>query len=1043
MPQLRVLFRRSLLVVSTALGCLLFAGVGQAAELGGALRSSADDAPIAGARVTVFRDGATAGVAVSGADGSWSVPLPAGDYVFVVEADGFVTEASIDRPCAIERCLERDDLFVVSLAEDEVQTFFDTLDPEAFLTGSVSAVDPGGIVAGTVEVVTAAGDLFDDGPILPDGSWTVGGLPAGLFFVRTRTLGTLVDEVFDDIPCVGDCDPTSGAPIALATGSTVAGIDFALISAGVVTGTLRAAEGGIVPFGRVAAYGLEGQLVAEAEAQNGVYRLEGLGNGAYFIVARDVANRVGSVFPNVPCQNRGEFLGCTFDAATPVAVAAGEASVADLVLTVGASIRGRVLTTGAQPLTTPRAVLLAPDGRMIDTSPLDIDGSYRFDGIGSPVVIGSSGDAIYAAEAFNDVPCPQLACDLSAARIFELEPGSTAVSIDFFLERLGRLEIELRSPIDGSQLDGRAVVYTRDGSARYASMPTSPPSDPPIQSSAPPRVELFVFVEPAEGPPNFAAQVWDQDDGATVSFPDATLGGVPPAAVPIVLSANEVRRLIFVPEVLPSFRGTVTVAGAPPADLPDPLGEVIAYRLDGTIAARQPVGLGAYRLDLPADESVRLGLTSPESNLVDELWRDVACLQDVDDGLVGCDPASAATFAAGQGGDVDIDFELVAGGSISGSIVDANGGAAIAGARAALYSADGELLAIEDAEPDVAFRGLPPGTFFVLADGPDGVYFDRPAGAPSCLETQCPPQDGTPLIIVDTDAIEIAQPIELEVCGDACPTPQDVLVVQQQRFEVRAAWRDFDGNTGEATAVPLTDDSGYFWFFRDTNVELVVKVLDACVDPFDRFWVFTAGLTNVEVDLEVVDRVSGALRVYRNPLGVDFQPILDTDAFDTCDAAPQPPGIEPLTVTTSYDPLPARRAGRIGTDELVKMVGGDCGGDADSLCLGEGGRFRIDIDYRTFEGDNGPGRPVQLTADTGYFWFFNEDNVEVVIKVLDACVPPFDRFWVFAAGLTDVEVTMTVTDTATGERNDYDTTLGLPFPPILDTDAFATCDAMP
>lgn len=56
--------------------------------------------------------------------------------------------------------------------------------------------------------------------------------------------------------------------------------------------------------------------------------------------------------------------------------------------------------------------------------------------------------------------------------------------------------------------------------------------------------------------------------------------------------------------------------------------------------------------------------------------------------------------------------------------------------------------------------------------------------------------------------------------------------------------------------------------------------------------------------------------------------------------------------------------------------------------------------------------PVQLTGDTGYFWFFNASNVELVVKVLDAC--HFGRFWVFAGGLTNVDVDLTVTDTATG-----------------------------
>ena len=34
-------------------------------------------------------------------------------------------------------------------------------------------------------------------------------------------------------------------------------------------------------------------------------------------------------------------------------------------------------------------------------------------------------------------------------------------------------------------------------------------------------------------------------------------------------------------------------------------------------------------------------------------------------------------------------------------------------------------------------------------------------------------------------------------------------------------------------------------------------------------------------------------------------------------------------------------------------------------------------------GRTGAGRAVPLTADTGDFWFFGAENVEVVLKVLD------------------------------------------------------------
>jgi hypothetical protein len=101
------------------------------------------------------------------------------------------------------------------------------------------------------------------------------------------------------------------------------------------------------------------------------------------------------------------------------------------------------------------------------------------------------------------------------------------------------------------------------------------------------------------------------------------------------------------------------------------------------------------------------------------------------------------------------------------------------------------------------------------------------------------------------------------------------------RFRATARWTTPQGTSGAGQAVSLTSETGYFWFFDPANVEVVVKALDACAD-FDRFWVFAAGLTNVEVELTVEDTQSGQLKTYRNPQGRPFQPILDTGAFDTC-----------------------------------------------------------------------------------------------------------------------------------------------------------------
>lgn len=113
------------------------------------------------------------------------------------------------------------------------------------------------------------------------------------------------------------------------------------------------------------------------------------------------------------------------------------------------------------------------------------------------------------------------------------------------------------------------------------------------------------------------------------------------------------------------------------------------------------------------------------------------------------------------------------------------------------------------------------------------------------------------------------------------PGPDELLRLRDGRFEIEAYWRTASGAEGFARPLPLTAESGAFWFFAEDNLELFVKVLDACV-AFDRYWVFVAGLTDVEVQLLVRDVATGAARAYYNPLGQPFLPILDASAFATC-----------------------------------------------------------------------------------------------------------------------------------------------------------------
>ena len=115
-----------------------------------------------------------------------------------------------------------------------------------------------------------------------------------------------------------------------------------------------------------------------------------------------------------------------------------------------------------------------------------------------------------------------------------------------------------------------------------------------------------------------------------------------------------------------------------------------------------------------------------------------------------------------------------------------------------------------------------------------------------------------------------------------------------------------------------------------------------------------------------------------------------------------------------------------------------CVADATTLCL-NGDRFRVAVHWET-ENESGDARAMELTGDTGYFWFFSENNVEVVIKVLNGCAIGDGAYWVFIGGLTDVRVELEVEDVEAGESKTYVNEAGTLFVPVTDTTTFSTCD---
>ncbi len=264
--------------------------------------------------------------------------------------------------------------------------------------------------------------------------------------------------------------------------------------------------------------------------------------------------------------------------------------------------------------------------------------------------------------------------------------------------------------------------------------------------------------------------------------------------------------------------------------------------------------------------------------------------------------------------------------------------------------------------------------------------------------------------VVGREIWEISRPSVAPCTADAT-----TLCLAGDRFRARAVRRDFAGKLGAAAAVPLTGESGYFWFFAPGNPEVLLKIVDACGLPgFENFWAYSSGLTNVEVDLEIVDTVSGERTRIRTRLGEAYGPLFDSGSFQVCAAA------APTTAAPAALPPTA------GSSTVLPLLDG---------------RFEARASWQKRDGTTGVANAVQLAADSGYFWFFSPESVEVLIKMVDACgFEGFDNFWVFAGGLTDVEVHLEVTDTWSGEVVRHDNVQGNPFHPLLETGRLRVCE---
>ena len=210
-----------------------------------------------------------------------------------------------------------------------------------------------------------------------------------------------------------------------------------------------------------------------------------------------------------------------------------------------------------------------------------------------------------------------------------------------------------------------------------------------------------------------------------------------------------------------------------------------------------------------------------------------------------------------------------------------------------------------------------------------------------------------------------------------------------------------------------------------THPKAAIGVDAACANGLCR------ALTGTPVRFE--DKSSGTVR-YRL---WDFHG-LSTSRQATVSHAFSSPGFYDVSLTVSLD---GEKESVASLKFLVEAAqpAGTCQATDTTLCL-QDSRFEVSLGWWTADGQSGDAKVVREgTNDSGLFWFFADDNWEMLVKVLDGC--SFNnRHWVYAASATNLGYELRVRDTVTDVVKEYPNEPGMPSPAVADNEAFAgTC----
>jgi len=599
--------------------------------------------------------------------------------------------------------------------------------PTGGITGTVTDVASGAPLPNVSEACsTAIGSYAGTAYSESSGVYALSGLAPGTYYLRTVEYPPYLAELYDDLLCSGGtCSPTAGTPVVVAAGQVTGAVNFALQEGGTITGQVTDAGTGAPLAGiTVKVMATQFERAATTDA-SGVYTVTGLPTRDYYVFTSQSFPYLDELYAGIPCANND----CQWWVdGTPVSVTAGAVtSNVDIALTHGGTITG-VVTDAASGAPIEGAGIWVESPGFVGGSRgmTDAAGAFSVTGLATGTYYVRVSMFPYLGELYDNLPCPDNGCDVTAGKAISVTAGETAAGISIALTRGGTITGTVTDAVTGAPLSNISVALYSASGASVAPFAATDLSGVYTHRGL---TTAAYYLRTAYAFP-YHDELYDN-----LPCPNGSCTVTAGQAVSVTVNTTT-SGIDFALVKGGTIAGTVTDAGTGAA-LPDVW--VAAHTTSGELAGSiMTNGSGAYALGglQTGTYYVRASNRYP---YLGELYNNVPC-----PGGNCAWPAGTAVAVTTGATTSGIDFSLARGGTITGTVTAAGTGAPISGVLVYVYtsSREGAGQGWTDASGVYSVDGLAPGTYYLRTQNGAG-YWDEAYDNVPCRASLCDPRTGT------------------------------------------------------------------------------------------------------------------------------------------------------------------------------------------------------------------------------------------------------------------------------------------------------------